>query len=254
MTTSNMLFSEGIEHYVMVHNEADKQKFKAGGTIKIQDSHIIVTGNAKGLTRQRNSALDMLQEEEWAIFMNDDLKQITMLRDYETFPHERVKLTPKNIKQFDELLKTKINCRKLLQLIETSIIESAEKEGAKLVGFVAHNNTRFRASKVVRRGLVDGRLWMIKKENGMRFDENVNVLEDHEFTAYNLCKYGKVHVENWICPEFSRMTKGGFGTISERTNQLRHDAAYLITKYPFLFEYKEKSGYPEHTQLKFKTI
>lgn len=252
MTTSNLLVAEGIEHYVMVHSEDDKHKFKAGGTLKIDDEHIIVTGNPKGLTRQRNYALDMLKFGEWAIFMNDDLRKVTMFRDYEKCTYDKIKLSPNNIKVFDEYLKTPISCRKLFQLMETTIKDSAEKEGARLVGFVAHNNTKFRARKLSKKGLVDGRLWMFKKEMGMRFDENVNVLEDHEFTAQHLCRYGCVHIENWICPEFSRMTKGGFGTLPERTNQLRQEAAYLIKKYGFLFEYKDKKNYPPYTQLQFK--
>ena len=251
MTTSKMLAAEGIEHYVMMHSEADREKFEAGGTIGAT-AHVVVTGNPKGLTRQRNSALDMLDEGEWAVFMNDDLKRITMLRQYETYKGNRIEITPANIRKVDQDFRTEITCRKLFELMETTIRESAEREGARLVGFVPHTNTQFRGSKVTRQGLVDGRLWLFKNERGTRFDERVNVLEDHDFTAYHLCRYGRVHVENWILPEFGRNTAGGFGTIQDRAPQLREEAAYLIEKWDGLFGYKEKKGYPPRTQLQFK--
>lgn len=252
MTTSSMLAAEGIEHYVMVHSEADKEKFIAGGTIKGDAAHVVVTGNPKGLTRQRNAALDMLEEGEWAVFMNDDLKRITMFRDYETYPGDKIQITPANIRQIDQAFKTPTTCRKLFELMETRIRESAEREGARLVGFVPHTNTKFRGNRVTKQGLVDGRLWLFKNERGTRFDERVNVLEDHDFTAYHLCRYGRVHVENWILPEFGRMTAGGFGTIGERAQQLREEAAYLIKKWDTMFAYKDKKGYPPKTQLQFK--
>lgn len=251
MTTSNMLYEEGIEHYVMCHKNEDKEKFKAGGTLKIGDDHIIVTGNPRGLTRQRNAALAYIAEGEWAVFMNDDLKRITMLRDYETRKGRKIEITPQTIRQVDSDFKTEISCRKFFEILET-IREAAEKEGARLVGFCPHTNTRFRGNKVTKKGLVDGRVWLFKNEPGTRFDEAVNCLEDHDFTAYNLCRYGKVHIENWICPDFSRMTAGGFGNINERADDLRREAAYLIKKWVFVFEYKDKPGYPAKTQLKFK--
>ena len=251
MTTSNLLFEEGIEHFVMCHTGKDVEKFRAGGTLRVDAAHVIVTGNPKGLTRQRNSALQMLKEGEWAVFMNDDLHRVTMLRQYEKMTTDKIEITPENIKQVDDDFKKVISCKTLFRLLG-KIRQQAEAEGARLVGFCPHTNTRFRGNKVTRKGLVDGRLWLFKKEPGMRFDENVNCLEDHDFTAYNLCRYGRVHVENWICPEFRRMTTGGFGTLNERENELRREAAYLIEKWPFVFEYKSKAGYPPKTQLKFR--
>jgi len=251
MTTSNKLFDEGIEHYVMCHTEQDKEKFRACGTICVDEAHIIVTGNPKGLTRQRNAALQMLDEGEWAAFMNDDLFRVTMLRQYEEMRGDKLEITPGNIKRLDADFHTQVSCRKLFQLIE-GIKKQAEAEGARLIGFCPHDNTQFRGNKVTRRGLVDGRLWVFKNEQGTQFDERVNCLEDHDFTAYNLCRYGRVHVENWICPEFRRMTTGGFGTLNERADALRQEAAYLIEKWPFVFEYKMKAGYPPKTQLKFR--
>ena len=52
-TTSNALYDNGIDHYVMIHSEQDLAKFKEGGTLKGKP---IVTNQRKGLAYQRNCA------------------------------------------------------------------------------------------------------------------------------------------------------------------------------------------------------
>ena len=72
-TTSKALFENGIKHNVLIHNENDCEKFKIGNTLF---GNPIVTGNGKGLAYQRNSALDLMNIGEWAVFMCDDFKKI----------------------------------------------------------------------------------------------------------------------------------------------------------------------------------
>jgi glycosyltransferase involved in cell wall biosynthesis len=72
-TTSLALRANGIEHKVLIHKEEDYIKFKKGGTI---GGEPIITNKPKGLAYQRNAALELMKEDEWAVFMCDDFQYI----------------------------------------------------------------------------------------------------------------------------------------------------------------------------------
>lgn len=251
MSTSWMLTAEGIEHCVLCHSAEDLQRFISGGTAEAR--RIVATGNPRGLTRQRNFALGSMADGEWGLFLNDDLERVTRLHPYYDSGWTRIDITKRNITKVAQAFDHEITLCEFVERCE-AITQECDRRGVHLGGFVAHGNAMFRGKKITTHGLVDGRAWLVKKQAGVLFDENVGVIEDHEWTARNLERDGEVYVDNWICPEFKRMTAGGFGTIKDRTPELRHDCAYLIGKYPDVFEYKEKAGYPSHTQLKFKRI
>ena len=75
MTTPAMLDAEGIDHIVLCHTEEQKQKFIEHGTA--DPKKLIATGQPKGIARNRNAALEMMDDDEWALFLVDDMKQIT---------------------------------------------------------------------------------------------------------------------------------------------------------------------------------
>lgn len=250
MSTPNFLYSDEITPIILCHSSQDRAKFIEAGTARAKD--IVATGRPKGLTGQRNIALEMMKDGEWALFMNDDLAKVTMLApEFYDSRAKELDMTGENVRIWNDAFNTEITAQEFLRRCE-QMTQICDKNKIHLGAFVPHSNTMFRKKRYSTRGLADGRAWLIKKQGGMSFDENVNVLEDHEWTARNLLKDGRVLINNWICPDFKRMSKGGFGTLAERETELRHDCAYLIQKYPKVFEYKSKPGYPPYTQLKFK--
>ena len=86
-TTSKALADNDIEHYVMIHSESDYEKFMQGGTMK---GIPVITNNDKGLAYQRNSALDMVNDDEWCVFMCDDFQII------KAFNFDRFKIDEKD--------------------------------------------------------------------------------------------------------------------------------------------------------------
>jgi hypothetical protein len=225
MTTPNTIGD--IEHYVLVHDELSRNKFVENNTAKSEN--IIITNNPRGLARQRNYALNMLSENEWALFMNDDLSKIW----YKS----------KN---------NKIDFSNFVQICEEIIVRYGFVKNLNLIGFSAHENEIIiKSSAAISENVfIDGRCFLIKKTQYL-FDKNVGVLEDHDTTAYHLTKFGKTLRFNNIVPEFNRFTKGGFGTRGDRLQELKSDCKYLLNKYPHVFKYKEKSGFEPQTQLKF---
>ena len=58
------------DHFVLCHSKQAKDKFLQSGNIF---GEIIATEKTKGLSYNRNAALDMMQPNEWALFFVDDL-------------------------------------------------------------------------------------------------------------------------------------------------------------------------------------
>lgn len=245
MTTSLMLSNENIEHYVLCHSKEDAEKFKDNGVIG-KTATLIPTLNPKGLTLQRNFALDMLENGEWSLFLNDDCVRITRYKYYFSKMNEIPNIYDNIGKDFlqpisfEEFIR---NCKSLIGISGNTKIH--------LIGFASNGNSMFRMKRRSFQSLIDGRCIIVKKGD-IRFDTNVNVLEDHYWTAKNLERYGMVLRDNWILPDFSRNTKGGFGSIDERTPLLQKEAKYIKDMFPYLFDFHDKTGYPANSQLKFK--
>lgn len=244
-TTSKALYENGIDHYVMLHNAEDKHKFIKGNTIF---GTPVVTDNPKGLAFQRNSALDMVEDGEWCVFMCDDFKMVKAFNyenymDLESPPFDMRNQAPHRYKQTISLSQMFYTFPYLIALAETANIH--------LIGFAFNDNPRNNQRKFGHKGLVDGRFWLIKKSS-LRFDTNAQLIDDVAWTALNLKYFKNNLVFNWIDPEFDRYTKGGFGTIEERIEQRRSECAYLVKKFPTLIQYAQKAGWPPGTHIKIK--
>lgn len=252
MTTPNMLRAEGIPHIVLCHSEADRERFIANGTA--ERGSIVATGNPRGLPRQRNYALSLLKEGEWGLFLNDDLSGVTYLKDYYDTGAESIPVTTKNTTYYGKQFSAPATLKEFICFCHNLTME-AEKRRVYYAGFASNGNPLFRARRYRTQGLVDGRAVLVRK-SALRFDESddAGVIEDHFFTAENIKVFGKVLVDNWVLPLFKRNTEGGYGTIEERAPELRRACAYLLKKYPYLFKYKTKKGYPPFTQVAFVKI
>ncbi len=240
MTSSRLLSKEGIPHIVLCHDAEAAAQFEKNGTIG-ETGSVVVTNRERGLTRQRNAALGMMEEGEWAVFMNDDL--------------QRLEIRPQWFEAATQI--DKADKRRPVPLSFTNfmhfawkLVEAADAK-TNLIAFASNENLMYLEKRQRWYGLADGRLWLLRKTK-LRFDETVGTIEDHDWTAQNIETFGKVQVENWIIPHFQRWTEGGYGTIDERAKELRADCEYLMAKHPGLFAYKEKKGFPPHTQLRFK--
>ena len=244
-TTSIELEKNDIEHYVMMHSEEAHNKFIEGNTIK---GTPIVTNNQKGLAFQRNSAIEYLMEDgEWAVFMSDDFNKI------KAFNFDKLKIEDKV--DFD--IKNQANFKykdrptmKDLYSIFPYCIKTAERLGINLIGFSANDNPRNVSRKFGFKGLVDGRLCLVRKTH-LRFDTNVNTIDDYYFTLANIEAFGNNLVLNWICPDFQRYTEGGVGSKEERKEQRKGDCQYLVNRFPKLVKFADKAGYDygEHIKI-----
>lgn len=247
-TTSRALAAEGIRHTVLLHNNEQLQRFQEHDTIQ---DEVIVTGNPTGLAYQRNAALELMKEGEWAWFMSDDYYRVQML------PSEVITDDKKNRVEIDAVTQNywRFNGSKrkaaLVDFIglDTYLSNKAEQYGAHLVGFANTNNPRKMQRKFSFYGLCDGRCWLVQK-TALRFDTNVQSIDDYSWTLQNLVQYGKTLQLNWALPIFQRMTTGGYGKLEERTVMRKRECEYLVNKYYPMCRYANKIGYEKGTHIK----
>lgn len=254
-TTSPKLDAAGVDHVVLLHSQADERAYLDAGVVR--PDRIVVTGRPHGLSYNRNAALDLMTEGEWAIFLVDDFLSATELDDYDT--RKRIPLpigtppTSEENRLWREKFKSPLPLKKFIDKRCPDNIKQAEERGAALVGFANNHNHLFRKPPFTTWSLADGRAWCVRKTK-IRFDENVQTIDDYTFTALNLQAFGKVYVDQWILPEFSRYTSGGLGSIRNRLERKMQDCAYVTKTYPWFLEYAPKKGQEAGSHVRIKPI
>lgn len=244
-STSIALEANDIPHYVLIHKPEDYDKFKRYNTCRGEG---IVTNNGKGLAYQRNTALDMMDTGEWAVFMCDDFMKIkSMPEEWILSSNQELPINFANQNKF-RLKENGFNLKKMFALFPR-LIELAERNRIHLVGFGLHDNPMNLRKKFNHRGLADGRFWLVKKA-GYKFDTNAQLIDDVAWTAENLMRHRNVLVLNWLVPYFQRYTAGGFGSTTERLALRRKECAYLANKYNPLVKIAQKPGWESGTHIR----
>lgn len=248
ITTSGMLEAEGLDHTVLCHTDEQAAAFVAGG--RVRPDRLAVTGQPRGLSYQRNAALDRMDDGEWALFLVDDLVRVTELDSYDTEAHEVLPVDTKNSAGWGRRFKTPATMARFTERAEQTA-QVVAGLGGHLGGFAGIANPLFRSRHWHLNVFCDGRAWVVRKTD-LRFDTNVQVIDDVAWTARNLRAFGVVLVNQWVLPDCKRYTAGGYGSIEQRLAEKRHDVQYLTQQYPDLLATKPKKGQPAGTHVVFR--
>ena len=241
-TTSLALFYSSVEHIVVFHSDAQRQKFNS----EIIKGEAFVTEHHKGLSGQRNKVLDSVPKGEWVIFCSDDYIQTTAVSDLYAS-----KTKSEEVPDFDKMIAKNVISAKKLYEKTLELIADAEKIGANIAGFASNGNPFYLKNKNKKKGLVEGR-WFAMRNTDIRFDENVQTIDDHDITAAHLSDCQPIWVNNWVVPEFARYTSGGYGTLGQRMAQKIKDCYYLVEKYPNVLYFAPKKGLPKDAHIRFR--
>lgn len=249
-TTSIALHEAGIDHHVLMHTKEQCEKFTHAGTAR---GAVTITRKPKGLTYQRNAALDMMSTDEWAVFMCDDFKRVVSRPLAEVKGRmEELPVTMENQARYRVRKgRDDISLADMFSLFP-GLMSKAESLRIRLIGFGLHDNPLNLRRKFAYHGLADGRFWLVKKHPTVRFDENVQMIDDVAWTAENIVQFGSVLVCNWVIPYFRRYTADGFGSIEARLEQRRAECKYLVQKYSPLVRYAPKPGWPAGTHIRLQ--
>lgn len=245
--TTSAYFKEH-PHTILCHTEEQKQALLSGGNCY---GEVIATHQPKGLPRNRNVALEMMQEGEWAVFFVDDLLRVTAITELESYMSPALEITTKNQKMFRQMMGQQIDATKFLEICEDTVREAAAK-GHALCGFSLTENPLFRTKKFSYWGLADGRCWVVKK-TALRFDERSSMMDDYCFTALNMREFGGLTINNYLHPLCGRYTKGGYGTKAERMKEKIEECDYLVSSYPEYISHAEKVGFPTGSHIRMRS-
>jgi len=219
-TTSKMIDKD---HIVLCHN--NKQKFNC-----ISEKGLLLeTNQPKGIQNNFNYGLDLLEKNEWGIFLSDDLIRGRKLLD-------------------DKFIDCNVNWV-LEELI--NVLPKCDKMGVNMVGLNSTGNPFYAKKKYSKFGLVDGRCFAIKKTS-FRFHDKINTIPDYYATAYHLKKYGGNLILNYCFLEFERYTKGGLGSVDERINDKLKDVKIMLNLFPNNVKIKDKPNEPKGSHIIIK--
>lgn len=246
ITTSAALERDGIDHTVLCHTDEHRDRFVDGGLVHPDRLH--VTDQPMGLAYNRNAALDLMDEGEWAVFLVDDWMRCEQLQDYEQHAAAgEIPVTTANASEWGRQFKAPVTMSGFMdRCVEAR--DYADAYGAHLVGFAGYTNALFRRQHWKANVLADGRAWVVRKTH-LRFDEHVQLIDDVCWTALNIRTFGIMFVNQWVLPLCRRYTAGAFGSIPERLDMKARECRYLVDTYPDLITFKAKPGWPAGTHV-----
>jgi hypothetical protein len=189
----------------------DRQAYLDAGA-----SHVLAT--ERHLTRQRNLALDHAftgagqddGEPRACTQLDDDLKRL------------RAKVPGGARNEGVEV--------ELVDVL-TAHDEALDDTGLSLVGNSPTDNVGFARDGISTRKFVPCPCITVRP-SAPRFDENLRLKEDYDFTLQHWATYGGAARCDFIAPSFGRYTNEG-GAVSYRTAELEQETiAYLMEKWP----------------------
>jgi hypothetical protein len=220
-TSSEALMVAGEKHIILCHDNSEKFKNVHG--------ELIQTNEPKGIQNNFNHGLSMLEDGEWGVFMSDDYKASKKMVD-----GKFVECTLTDV--FKEL---------------KAILPICDKAGIKMVGFSSTGNAFYSKKKFSKYGLVDGRLFAIKKTD-FRFHDKINCIPDYYATIFHLKKYGGNLILNQIYADFERYKDGGLGSENERLEEKKMNITILKNTFPNNVIIADKLNQPKGSHVKIK--
>ena len=222
-TTSLALKEASIKHTILCHYNKDLFKNIHG--------NIIQTSYPKGIQYNLNAGLDKLEKDEWGIFLSDDYtKSYKIDRKENKFLQCDLKYV------YDKLCET---------------IKVADKIGVKLIGLNSTGNVLYANKKYGKYGLIDGRMFAIKKTD-FRWRNDISCVTDYYATIHHIKKYGGNLILQECYSEFERYGSDGIGTLEARADRKRKDINILKNLFPNNIQIKDKVNQPKGTHIVIK--
>ena len=240
------LDNSGIDYRVLLHSDACADAYIKAGRVK--KSKIIVTNAPFGVTNHRNWVVDNLaQRGEWYVSLDDNIDGMKRVVD-DHYHKLKIDVEAPDINQ--ETFGHRMTSAEYLELL-TADIAVAEKIKAESIGYATVDNYYFNSKKYKPVGYVISKACAIKFA-GLRYDPQLEAMEDFGYCASQLVKNNCVLINSWIKPVAGHYESGGIGTYDQRVPRKITDCAYLMHKYPELFRYKIKKDCHPKAELQFR--
>lgn len=244
-TISTHALLEGIDYTIVVHNEQEKEAYLKNESISA--NRLVVSHQPYEISLQRQWILNRVPVDSWLIMMDDNIKRFTALEEpYYWEPSVPVE----GHVEFRKRFARPITAQELLHYIGLDIAY-ADQVGAHLIGFGHNDNYFYRNKKYSFVGHVVGKLVAVKK-SVLQYNPCVFTIDDLEFTAQHLLRFGKVLLNKYIYPVAEHYQPGGLGTYEQREKRRIEDCRYMMHCYPGLYRYKQVPGKHPHQDISFR--
>jgi hypothetical protein len=245
--TTKYLDASNVPYTVLLHSDNCKKEYLDAGLV--DEKNIIVTNAPFGITNQRNWMVDNIAKlGEWYISLDDNIRGFKKVVDKYYDKYKKLDVTDSDITQKD--FNQEITASELINLIEQDI-KLCENLHIEYLGFATVDNFFFNSKKYKTVGYVISKAVAIKYQ-GLRYDINLEAMEDFGYCAEQLKKNNAVLINSWIKPIAGHYEEGGIGTYEKRVPRKIIDCEYLMKKYPNLFRYKEKKGCHPKAELQIR--
>jgi len=234
--TTAWLDKSGIPYKVLLHSQECRSEYLEAGLVRDED--IIVTGAPFGVTSQRNWIVNNLAVKgEWYISLDDNIRGMKRVVD-KHYSKRKLNVESPDISQAD--FSQSFSAAEYLELLEKDIVV-ADSIHAEYIGYATVDNYFFNSKKYKPVGYVISKACAVKYQ-GLKYDPELEAMEDFGYCASQLVKNNCVLINAWIKPVAGHYEAGGIGTYEMRVPRKVKDCKYLMKKYPNLFRYKAKKG------------
>lgn len=199
--------------------EGEEAAYKAAGA-----EYVIEVGTYPNLITARNFVLDLCQQEgiEYCIQMDDDLEWVTMNRFH-------IFADPMVYPRFESWNKEDGRKVPLREVFDT-MAAVADNYNCAMVGIPPTDNDFFARNYANFNSFLVGSLMLIRVSD-LRFDPNLPLKEDYDFTLQNIEKFGNVVRLNKYIFHFTHYKNNG-GCVNYRDEERENQViAYLQKKW-----------------------
>jgi hypothetical protein len=248
MTTPGLLEKIGITKYQVVVREDEYRAYRQAGT---PAENLMTVAKGYGLNKAREETRWEVRDSEWCLHMDDNVRGFIMPNKKFYKLNDHVPLGPKEKmitrKRWQSTMNEEVDFGKFYDMIILDTLREAQKRGAFLAGFSAHENPAFRAKKFTDVGYVCGKV-MLMRNQGLAWNQSSeSACEDYALTAAHLYHNGRVLVNKWGYPKRVHYQAGGCGPYEERLPAMRRAQQELIARYGNVFGAKNANN-PEKKQ------
>lgn len=255
-TTPALLAACGVRATIIVRStEADVYHRT------LPEHDLLVVGPKDDLTAAREAARKTLKKGEWCLHMDDNV--LGFIQPETKFYRKNNEITPGpgetmiTRARWQSTMNMKVDFAAWYALVVEDSLREAEKRGAHLVGFSAHENPAFRSKKYADVGYVCGKTMLMQNTRLPWKQSKESSGEDYALTAAHLYDHGRVLINRWGHPLRRHYMAGGCGPYEERLPAMLRAQTDLTKRYGAVFGIKNADA-PEKKQgelrIRFNTL
>lgn len=257
VTTAALLEGAGVTHYKLV---VRPEQLAAYAQHHPKRNLLAMDGELAGLglSGAREYTRGKVKRGAWCLHIDDDMLGFIAptYRHYSSCDQIHPAHGEQMITRacWQEVMNTNVDFATAYHRVIEDTMREAEKRGAALAGFSAHENPAFRAKKWTDVGYLCGGM-MLMKNTGLPWRQvEDSALEDYALTVAHLYEHGRVLINKWLYPISKIYRPGGCGPYEERLPKMLAERERLMARYGAVFGIKNSKSRDGELRIRFNSL